>query len=86
MKDSQRKLALYSKVRVIALTGAEIPRDGWKINKREPAIGDVGFLIDILQAEGLPDHYLVETSDDMGTTIWLSEFLIEELEAATVSN
>lgn len=76
-----KKIPEYSKVRIIKLTDPERNFDGWGVNQRPPAIGDTGTLIDILKAQGYPDMYVVESSDSStGITIWLSEFLVEELE------
>ncbi len=73
-------LIQYEKVRVRALLRDSSEYDGWRLNKRPPRVGEVGTLIDILHADGLPDHYVVEKSDATGAAIWLSEFLREELE------
>jgi hypothetical protein len=76
-----KKLVEYSEVRIRALMDLSIDRDGWRLNKRPPAVGDTGILLDILQLEGHPDRYVVENSDmSDGTTIWLSEFTADELE------
>lgn len=54
--------------------------EGWGFNQRPPQIGDVGTLLDILRAPGLPDRYVVESSGADGVTIWLGDFAGEELE------
>lgn len=75
------ELDLYTRVRVCRLVQEEESYDGWGINKRPPQVGDVGFLMDILHAPGLPDKFLVEMSDPSdGTVVWLSAFYGEELE------
>jgi hypothetical protein len=53
--------------------------DGWRVNRRPPAIGDMGTIVDILHAPGLPNKYVVESSDADGITIWLADFDAEEL-------
>jgi hypothetical protein len=58
--------------------------DGWRINQRPPRIGDVGTIVEVLRAPGLPDRYVVEASGPDGITVWLSDFEAEEL-AATVT-
>lgn len=74
-------IELFTIVRVTSLIDSTIDRDGWRLNKRPPVAGDTGTVLDILKAAGLPDRYVVEESDlETGDTIWLSEFLIEELE------
>ena len=36
--------------------------DGWCLNRRSPRIGDMGTIVNILQAPGLPRKYVVESS------------------------
>ena len=73
-------LRLYDLVRVRQLLQDADSYDGWHVNRRPPQVGDIGTFIDLLHAPGLPDHYIVESSDSDGVTIWLGEFLAEELE------
>ena len=72
-------LAQYTVVSVLEVARAADTYDGWKVNKRAPQVGDVGTIVDILHAEGHPDHYVVECSDSNGFTIWLGEFLSNEI-------
>lgn len=73
---------LYSVVRVKRLLHPEINRDGWKINQRSPEIGDTGTIVEILHAPNLPIHYVVECANKgNGTSIWVSEFEADEIEA-----
>jgi hypothetical protein len=74
------QLAQYQLVRVRRLLHESPHYDGWKVNQRPPALGDVGTIIDILQAPGVPDDYVVESSGADGVSIWLGDFLEEELE------
>lgn len=76
-------LEIYASVKIIDIVRAEDAYDGWKVNLRAPCIGDVGCIVDILKAEGLPDHYVVECCDHDGTSIWLSEFQSNEIELVT---
>lgn len=55
--------------------------DGWCVNRRPPAVGDTGTIVDVLHAPGLPDLFVVECSGQDGITDWLSEFLPDELES-----
>ena len=73
--------AEYQLVRIAKLLRAPEDYDGWKVNQRLPAVGDVGTLLDILRAAGQPDRYVVECSGPDGTTIWLDDFDAGELEA-----
>jgi hypothetical protein len=74
-------LVEYQLVRVAKLRRASEDYDGWKLNQRSPALGDVGTLVDILRVQGLANRYVVECSGLDGSTIWLDEFDAEELEA-----
>ena len=75
------KLELYGQVRVTKLVRESHDYDNWNNNQYSPKVGEVGYLIDVLEAEGVPPHYLVEKSDpETGFTLWLSEFLEEEIE------
>jgi hypothetical protein len=61
------ELRLYEQVRVVRLLHPPEHYDGWRVNQRPPAVGDIGYLIDILQTPGVPDG-------------WLGDFLADELE------
>lgn len=71
----------YNLVRIRQLLRRPDEYDGWSLNQRAPRIGDTGAIVDILHAAGLPDHYVVESSGPDGITIFLGEFVAEELEA-----
>lgn len=70
----------YSLVRIVQLLHPLDTYDGWRLNKRPPRIRDVGTIVDILQAPGLPTKYVVESCDNEGIPIWLGDFDAEELE------
>jgi hypothetical protein len=55
--------------------------EGWRVNQRPPRVGDRGTVVDILQAPGLPDKYVVEASGPDGITVWLGDFTADELAA-----
>ncbi len=75
-----RQLTQYGLVRVVQLRHAPEDYDGWRVNRRPPHIGDLGTVLDILFAPGQHEHYVVESSDSDGITIWLSDFDAGELE------
>jgi len=76
------ELKPYTRVRVCKLVQQEDSYDGWGINQRLPQVGDVGYLLDILQTPDLPDKYVTEMSDPAnGIVIWLCTFYREELES-----
>ena len=71
----------YGIVRVRQLLRPPESYDGWQVNQRPPRIGDTGTIVDVLQAPGSPDSYVVESSGADGITVWLGDFTAEELEA-----
>ncbi len=73
-------LTQFELVRVKCLLRPPSEYDGWRVNKRTPAVGDVGTLVDILHAEGLPDRFVVECCQGDGETVWLGDFHADELE------
>ena len=75
-----KHLTQYGLVRIVQLLQAPDYYDGWRINRRPPHIGDICTITDILQAPDLPEHYIVESCDEEGSTIWLGDFEAEELE------
>jgi hypothetical protein len=77
-----KSLAQYEVVRVRQLLHGPGHYNGWKLNKRPPAVGDEGTIVEILKAEGLQDCFVVECSDECGRTIWLGDFSSEEIEIA----
>jgi hypothetical protein len=75
-----KSLAHYDVVRIRQLLHGLEHYDGWKSNKRPPMVGDKGTIVEILQAQGLPDCFVVECSDESGRTIRLGDFSSEEIE------
>ncbi len=67
-------------MRIVHLRHPVEQYDGWRVNRRPPQIGDLGTVLDILEAPDRPAHYVVEASDSDGITIWLGDFDAEELE------
>jgi len=70
----------YELVRIRQLIQRPEDMDGWCLNQRPPAPGDIGTLLDILTIPGLPNKYVVECADKDGISIWLAEFFEEEIE------
>jgi hypothetical protein len=75
------KLKEYSWVRIVKLAGKP---DDPRYNtigsyKREPQVGDVGFLMHTFHKDGIPDQFLVDFSLDIEHQRYGS-FLEEELE------
>jgi hypothetical protein len=70
----------YEPVRIRHLQQQPDAYNGWRVNQRPPQVGDVGVLLDILTAPGVPDRYVVEYAGPDGVTIWLADFAADELE------
>lgn len=70
----------YDVVRVVRLLRPLLDYDDWKVNKQNPKIGDIGTVVEILQASNQPPRFVVEAMDAEGITLWLSDFLSAELE------
>jgi len=58
-------LRLYDRVRVWRLLRDADSYDGWRVNRRPPRGDEIGTFIDLLHNPGLPDHYIVESSDSL---------------------
>lgn len=67
--------------RIVQLRHALEEYDGWRLNHRPPHVGEVGIIVDILEAPGLRKKYVLECSASDGTTIWLGDFDAEEIDA-----
>jgi hypothetical protein len=76
------RLVQYQIVRVVKLLGEPEQYHGWKLNRRPPAVGDTGTLLNVLCAPGLRDRYVVECCEPDGTTVWLGDFDAAELQPA----
>jgi len=67
-------------VRVVKMLHLPEEYDVLEENIRPPIIGDIGFIVDIVQDEGEPEAYIVECHGEDGAAIWLGDFVAEELE------
>ncbi len=77
---SNTKLVQYSAVKVSKLIQFDTTYDSWNSNQKSPQVGDIGTLVEILKADGIPNKYVVECIDEDGQAIWMSDFLAEEIE------
>lgn len=80
-RSNSSDLVQYSTVRVRQLEKPLETYNGWNVNQRPPAIGDVGTIVDVLEAPGMPSKYIVESSGLNSSTAWLGEFCAAELES-----
>jgi len=70
-------MELYSIVRVKTLLSPDRHVHGTESEKRQPKTGDVGTIVHV----NAPGHaYVVESVDPYGLTVWLADFVSEELE------
>ena len=77
-------LQQYDIVRVSQLLKEPADYNGWGVNQRAPRVGEVGTIVDILQASGLSDCFVVECCDPNGVAVWVGDFASEELEPAEI--
>jgi Domain of unknown function (DUF6881) len=75
-------LKLYAIVKVIRKRRPDNDYNNWGVNRRPPAIGDIGTVVEVLHAPNLHTRYVVESVSSDGTTIWLSD--LEPSEVALV--
>jgi hypothetical protein len=74
-----RALHEFDTVRVIRLLEAERKYDGSDGVKRAPQIGDTGTIVNIYSDGGVATAYAVENVAPNGYTIWLADFVPDEL-------
>lgn len=74
------ELRQYEWVRIVRLLHPPEHYNSWGVNERAPTVGDTGCLIEILEAPDGAVAYVVECPGPDGGTIWLDDFLAEELE------
>lgn len=73
--------AQYSEVKIVALSKPADAYDNWGVNRRAPAIGDVGTVVEILRSEAGAVTYVVECVNPDGSSEWLDDFTESELTA-----
>jgi len=71
----------YSEVKIVALSKPADAYDSWGVNRRAPAIGDIGTIVEILRSEAGAVTYVVECVNPDGTSEWLDDFTESELTA-----
>jgi hypothetical protein len=70
-------LVEYSMARVVRLLKPDRHFSGSENVSRPPQIGDVGTIVHVYDSL---KACIVEMSDEKGMTIWLTDFIAEELE------
>lgn len=76
----QEAIQPFSVVRIRVLLDAKHNWFGETDCGQLPRVGDVGTVVDVLHAKGLPDKFPVELVETDGTVRWLCDFWAEELE------
>ena len=71
----------YDVVRVRSLDG--VGTDAWGLSRRGPAVGDIGAVVAILNAEGCDEEYLVECVQADGMTAWIAAFPFAALDVVS---
>jgi hypothetical protein len=66
-------------VRVVQLLTPNRVFDGTESIKRAPRPGDLGTIVYVHRQDSLPALYTVEAVDPNGRTLWLADFVPEEL-------
>lgn len=71
--------AQYSAVKIVALSKPADAYDSWGINRRAPALGDIGTIVEILRSDDGAVTYVVECVNLDGSSEWLDDFTASEL-------
>jgi hypothetical protein len=66
-------------VRIVQLLTPSRAFDGTETTKRPPQLGDVGTVVHVGYRDSMPALYIVEAVDPNGHTLWLADFVPEEL-------
>jgi hypothetical protein len=69
----------YTQVRIVRLNKENRPYTGSESVSRPPQIGDVAIIVEVLENGR---EFIVENVNANGYTIWLADFVAEELESA----
>ena len=72
----------FDTVKVVRLLDAERKYDGSENVMRPPCIGDTGVIVHIDSVDDKATGYIVEKVAPNGYTIWLADFLPDEIELA----
>ena len=72
----------FDTVKVVRLLDSERKYDGSENVMRPPRIGDTGAIVPIYSVDDKATGYMVENVAPNGYTIWLADFLPDEIELA----
>lgn len=79
--DYMAALKEFDCVRVVRLRQPERPYDGTEAVMRPPRVGDTGAIVHVYATDAGAAGYIVECVDAEGYTLWLADFLPDEIEA-----
>ena len=68
-------------VKIIRLLESDRHYDGTEGVKRAPQIGDEGTIVHVYTTDGKTAGFIVENVNKEGYTIWLADFLPEEIQS-----
>lgn len=74
----------YSVVQIVELKTANRPFDGTETVKKPPKVGDSGTIVHIT-SNSKETIYIVEKANSSGQTVWLADFLQDEIELLAVN-
>jgi hypothetical protein len=69
----------FDTVEIVRLNRPDRPYDGTAPVMRAPRVGDTGSIVNIYTSEGEVTGYMVEEVDMDGNTIWLADFMPDEI-------
>ena len=70
----------HDPVKIIRLLVPARPYEGTDGAKRAPQVGDTGTIVQMYAVAGKAVGYVVENIDSEGHTVWLADFLPEEIQ------
>ena len=73
----------YSVVQIVELKTPNRPFDGSETVKKPPKVGDTGTIVHIT-TNSKETIYIVERTNSSGKTVWLADFLQDEIELLAV--
>lgn len=74
----------FDVVEIVQLIQPDRPYDGTAPFMRPPHVGDTGCIVHIYTDEDKVTGYIVEDVDVNGNTIWLADFLPDEIKPVEI--
>lgn len=83
MLTSMVALKEFDCVKIVRLLQPNRQYDGTAPVRRSPCVGDTGIIVYIYASDGEDTIYAVENVEAEGHTIWLADFLSDEIAACS---